>query len=145
VTYSRPFTDATIKRTRSLTHTIERFGLSLLGIACGLFVAAHLSQSRDEILASVWVLAFVTAGGAAGFYFGIDIPPHSVQPGTFDAAELTGALGTVLAASAAVTSVVMIVLDERKSVIFLTATGACWLIGVAMQLVSGLIARAKPV
>jgi FtsH-binding integral membrane protein len=140
---SEHFSAQTIRRTRSIAHVIERLGLALVGVACGLFVAAHLSQSRDEILGSLWVLALMTAGGALGFYFGIDIPPHSVAAGRFDPPELAGAIGTFLAAIAALTSVYMLVGDGRGGIAFTTLNAACWLLGVTMQTVSGFIARAR--
>lgn len=135
--------DKVIKRTRSLAHFIERFGLAMVGAACGLFVAAHMAQARDETLASLTVFAAMTGGGAIGFYTGIDIPPHAVFAGKLDPAELISAIGTFLASMAALIAVYMIVDDYRPGVTWTTLNGACWLVGVTMQIVAGTIARIR--
>ena len=113
----------------------------MIGIACGLFVAALVAQIGDGQFASFTLFALAMGGGAAGFYSGIDIPPHTTTPGSLDTTELMGAMGTFLAALAALCSVYMIVGDVRPTMGWTIIDGACWILGVILQTVSGIVAR----
>lgn len=130
-----------ISRTVSVVHIIERIGLAMVGIACGLYVAALIAQIEDGQFASFTLFALAMGGGAAGFYSKIDIPPHTTTPETLDPTELLGAVGTFLAALAALSSLYMIVGDVRPSLELTMIDGACWLLGVIMQVLSGFLAR----
>ena len=134
-----------IYRTRSVAHIIERFGLAMVGIACGLFVAALVAQTGDGQFAFFTMFAVAIGGGGIGFYSGVDIPPHTVIQGNLDSAELLGATGTFLAALAALISVYMIVDDVRPGMTWTYIVGACWLVGISMQILSGIVARARKV
>jgi Mg2+ and Co2+ transporter CorA len=83
--------------------------------------------------------------GVIGFYLGIDIPPMRVQVERqrMEAVELLSAIGTFLAAVAALVSVYAIVLDEVPQRPWQYAIGCWWLLGVMMQTAAGLVARLR--
>ncbi|MES2602536.1 MAG: hypothetical protein V4602_17180 [Pseudomonadota bacterium] len=141
-------------RTSRCAHVIERFGLSMAGASCGLFVAAHVSSARVEALGSVSVSLALMVLGAIGFYLGIDVPPHrtgrpsqgrltgeDLQP--MDPVELLSAAGTFLAATAAFVSVYSIVTDSDMTAAMTVALACGWLLGVTMQIVAGATARIR--
>jgi hypothetical protein len=134
-----------VYRSRSIAHIIERVGLAMIGIACGLFVAALVAQTGDGQFAFFTMFAVAIGGGAIGFYSGVDIPPHTLILGDLDSAELLGATGTFLAALAALVSVYMIVDDVRPGLTWTYIDGACWLIGISMQILSGIVSRVREV
>ena len=138
-------TDVFVHRTRSVAHIIERLGLAMIGITCGLFVAALIAQTDGGNFADFTMFAVAIGGGGIGFYSGVDIPPHTVILGHLDTAELIGATGTFLAALAALFSVYMIVDDVRPGLTWTIIDGACWLVGVCMQVISGIVARMREV
>ena len=141
-------------RTSRCAHVIERFGLSMAGASCGLFVAAHVSSARVEALGSISVSLALMVLGAIGFYLGIDVPPHrtgrppqgpltgkDLQP--MDPVELFSAAGTFLAAMAAFISVYSIVADSDSTPAFTLLLTFGWLLGVFMQIVAGTTARIR--
>lgn len=145
-------------RTRSTisrwAHVLERTGLALTGAACGLFVAAYVGKSSVELIGSTAAILAIMLCGAVGFYLGIDLPPappdhrmhlplpHGLGSG-WDTVELFSAVGTFLAAAAAVVSVFSIILDEtaRPGTVLLISLG--WAAGATMQIVAGIIARTR--
>jgi hypothetical protein len=132
-------------RTSRFAHVVERVGLAMAGASCGLFVAAHLGRTGIEILTSLAAIFAMTAYGAIAFYLGIDIPPHAALAGKTDPAEILSAIGTFLATIAAFISVFIIVADEDPDMAWTISIGACWLIGVTLQIVAGAIARTRAV
>jgi hypothetical protein len=90
--------------------------------------------------------------GIIGFYLGIDIPQlrasHASRavnrpaPGA-DPVELLSAIGTLLAAMAALASVYAIVFDEDPQRVWEFLIGGWWLIGAIMQIGAGSIGRLR--
>jgi hypothetical protein len=131
---------------------IERIGLAIVGALCGLFVAALVAKANIEGINSLGVLFSVVLYGSIGFYFGINIPSlpsgasSSVDsdigsnPGTSPIA-LAGAIGTFLAAVAALLSVYMIIFDEVPPLIWNVGIGFGWILGVLLQLAAGAASR----
>ena len=123
----------------------------MAGAASGLFVAAHVGSSIAALTSQGFLLVMMLAG-AIGFYLGIDTPPlpfHSANDepssaGTrtgIDAAEFLSAVGTFLAAFAAVASVGVIILRHDPHIAWTWMILAGWIVGVTMQIVAGAIAR----
>lgn len=139
-------------RTSKCAHVIERLGLSMAGASCGLFVAAHVSSARVEVLGSVAMSLTLMVLGAIGFYLGIDVPPHRIGTSPHltdeeipqnDPVELLSAAGTFLAATAAFISVYSIVTDSDTTATMTVALAAAWLLGACMQIVAGATARVR--
>lgn len=134
-------------------HVLERIGLALTGGSCGLFVAAHVGRANIELIGSAAVVFAIMIYGAAGFYLGIDLPhpatdhthlpPQQSFGAKADAVELLSAAGTFLAAVAAVISVSSIVLDETTHPVFAVLVFLAWVIGAALQIAAGIIARKR--
>lgn len=132
---------------------LERTGLAMAGAAAGLFVAALVGSSIAAFTSQGFLLIMMLAG-AAGFYLGIDTPPlpfhepHE-EPAAggparnIDAAEFLSAVGTFLAALVAFVSVGVIVLREDPHVFWTSMIMTGWVIGVAMQIIAGAIARIR--
>ncbi len=139
-------------RIRKLAHVLERTGLAMAGAACGLFVAAHVGSTISTFTSQGFILIMM-AGGAVGFYLGIDTPPlrfqeHGRAPGgeigeKIDATEFLTASGTFLATAAAFVSVGIIVLRENPHIAWTIVIMAGWVLGITMQIVAGAIARTR--
>ncbi|MCK1639166.1 hypothetical protein IVA95_16530 [Bradyrhizobium sp. 157] len=140
-------------RVRKVAHVLERLGLAMAGAASGLFVAALVGTSHAALTNQAFLLLMMI-GGALGFYLGIDTPPRPVtvsngQPtddawvGKVDTPELLGALGTFLAAFSAFACVGVIVLRHDPHVAWIWMIMAGWVVGVAMQITAGTIARLR--
>lgn len=136
-------------RVRKFAHVLERVGLAMAGAASGLFVAVHVGSSVAS-LTSQGFLVVMMISGAVGFYLGIDTPPapdaehtKSSSGGGIDAAEFLSAVGTFLAALAAFVSVSVIVLRESPELYWTIMMMLGWVVGVAMQIVAGAIARIR--
>ena len=140
-------------RVRKVAHVLERLGLAMAGAASGLFVAALVGTSHAALTNQAFLLV-VMVGGAIGFYLGIDTPPapYSVsngQPsdgtwvGRIDTPELLSAVGTFLAAFSAFACVGVIVLRHDPHMVWIWMIIAGWMIGVAMQIIAGAIARLR--
>jgi hypothetical protein len=125
----------------------------MAGAASGLFVAA-LVGSSFALLTSQAFLLVMMIGGAVGFYLGIDTPPLPFHPtssppsngGTaakIDSAELLSAAGTFLATFSAFASVGVIVLRENPRIAWIALILTGWIVGVAMQIIAGTIARTR--
>jgi len=133
-------------------HVLERIGLALTGASCGLFVAAHVGRADIELISSATAVFAMMIYGAIGFYLGIDLPhppadhdmhlPLRHGLGTrIDAVELLSAVGTFLAAVAAVISVSSIVMDETPKASSALLICLAWAVGAALQIAAGIIAR----
>jgi hypothetical protein len=136
-------------RVRKFAHVLERIGLAMAGAASGLFVAVHVGSSIASLTSQGFLLVMMISG-AVGFYLGIDTPPapdteHSKgsSGGGIDAAEFLSAVGTFLAALTAFVSVSVIVLRESPELYWTIIIMLGWLVGVAMQIVAGAIARIR--
>lgn len=124
----------------------------MAGAASGLFVGAHVGSSIAELTSQAFIL-FMMIAGAIGFYLGIDTPQMSFHlpeegeeislGGQIDSAEFLSAVGTFLAALAAFASVGVIVLRVDPHLFWTTMIMVGWVVGVAMQIVAGTIARLR--
>jgi hypothetical protein len=140
-------------RVRKVAHVLERVGLAMAGAASGLFVAALVGTSHSA-LTNQGFLLLMMIGGAVGFYLGIDTPPASFTPSTdrpadgtwdgkIDTPELLSAIGTFLAAFSAFACVGVIVLRHDPHLAWILMIMAGWVVGVAMQIFAGTIARLR--
>jgi hypothetical protein len=125
----------------------------MAGAAGGLFVAALVGTSHPALTNQAFLLAMMI-GGAVGFYLGIDTPPlpfdapggrpaNGSWVGKIDAPELLSAIGTFLAAFSAFACVGVIVLRHDPHMAWISMIMAGWVVGVAMQIVAGTIARLR--
>jgi hypothetical protein len=141
-------------RVRKFAHVLERLGLAMAGAASGLFVGVLVGSSVTA-LTSQGFLLLMMMGGAVGFYLGIDTPSLSFHPTsgrpsnggtveTVDSAELLSAIGTFLATFSAFASVIVIVLRHDPHIAWTSMIMAGWVVGVAMQIIAGAIARLRP-
>jgi len=134
-------------RVRRFAHVLERLGLAMAGAACGLFVSAHVGTSISYLTSQGFLLIMMIIG-AIGFYLGIDTPPlpfhddEVVEP-TVDSAEFLTAVGTFLATLTAFISVGIIILREEPHIAWTYMILLGWMVGVAMQIVAGAIARMR--
>lgn len=142
-------------RVRKFAHVLERLGLAMAGAASGLFVAALVGTSYAALTTQAFLLLMML-GGAIGFYLGIDTPPLPFDPtngnepakhggwnSKIDAPELLSAVGTFFAALAAFASVGVIVLRQEPHMTWIGMIMAGWVVGVAMQIIAGTIARLR--
>ena len=133
-------------RVRQCAHILERFGLAMAGAASGLFVAIHVGSSISALTSQAFLLIMMLLG-AIGFYLGIDTPqlafPKTGSTRRVDAAEFLSAVGTFLATLVAFFSVGVIVLRSEPDIAWTAAIMAGWVLGVAMQIVAGTIARTR--
>ena len=138
-------------RVRKAAHVLERLGLAMAGASCGLFVAVHVGSSIAS-LSSQGFLVVMMIGGAIGFYLGIDTPtldfhgPNGQRGGSggkIDTAEFLSAAGTFIATLVAFVSVGVIVLRENPRIVWTIAIMIGWVVGVMMQIVAGVVARAR--
>lgn len=137
-------------RVRKFAHVLERLGLAMAGAASGLFVAALVGTSHAALTNQAFLLLMMI-GGALGFYLGIDTPQRSFNLSSgddkwdrkIDTPELLSAIGTFLAAFSAFASVCIIVVRHDPHPVWIGMIMAGWVIGVAMQIVAGAIARRR--
>lgn len=139
-------------RVRRFAHVLERLGLAMAGAASGLFVGAHVGSSIAALTSQAFILLMMI-GGAIGFYLGIDTPQIPFHPheegeeinvgGQIDSAEFLSAVGTFLAALTAFAAVGVIVLRSEPHIFWTTMIMIGWVVGVAMQIVAGTIARLR--
>jgi hypothetical protein len=129
---------------------MERIGLAIMGALCGLFVAAMVAKADIEEINSLGGLFSAMLYGSLGFYFGTNVPPLSssrTSPNTGSGPRtnpiaLASAIGTFVAAVAALVSVYTIIFDETRPVIFWNVgIGSGWALGVLLQLAAGTAAR----
>lgn len=124
----------------------------MAGAASGLFVGAHVGSSIAALTSQAFILLMMIAG-AIGFYLGIDTPQMSFHlpeegeeislGGQIDSAEFLSAVGTFLATLAAFASVGVIVLRVDPHLFWTTMIMVGWVVGVAMQIIAGTIARLR--
>ena len=125
----------------------------MAGAASGLFVAALVGTSHCALTNQAFLLLMMI-GGAVGFYLGIDTPPLPLTTsngrpadgtwiGKIDTPELLSAVGTFLAAFSAFASVGLIVLRHDPHIIWTWMIMAGWVVGIAMQIIAGAIARLR--
>ena len=118
----------------------------MAGAASGLFVGV-LVGSSFAALTSQGFLLLMMIGGAVGFYLGIDTPALPFHPANggaddqIDTAEFLTAVGTFLATGSAFASVGVIVLRHNPHIAWTSMIMAGWVVGVAMQIIAGAIAR----
>jgi hypothetical protein len=140
-------------RVRKFAHVLERLGLAMAGAASGLFVGV-LVGSSFAALTSQGFLLLMMLGGAVGFYLGIDTPGLPFHPANrppangvtgerIDSAEFLSAVGTFLAAFSAFAAVGVIVLRQDPHIAWTTMIMAGWVVGVAMQIIAGAMARRR--
>jgi hypothetical protein len=132
-------------RVRKSAHVLERLGLAMAGAASGLFVGVVVGSNVDA-LTSQGFLLLMMIGGAVGFYLGIDTPALPFHPTNgaddqIDTAEFLSAVGTFLATGSAFASVALIVLRHDPHIAWTSMIMAGWVVGVAMQIIAGAIAR----
>jgi hypothetical protein len=128
---------------------MERVGLAIMGALCGLFVAAMVARADIEGINSLGALFSAVLCGSLGFYFGTNIPSlssgrafSSFSSGPkASAITLASAIGTLVAAVAALLSVYMIIFDETPPVIWNVGIGFGWALGVLLQLAAGTAVR----
>jgi len=139
-------------RRAKVAHFVERVGLAMAGASGGLFVAAHLTETRIEPLVWPSSILMMMIYGAVGFYLGIDIPPaagapdalsHAAYDSTSDTVEMLSAAGTFLATVAAFVAVSGLVIDSDMTVAGMLMVGGTWLLGGAVQIVAGAVARLR--
>ena len=91
-------------------------------------------------------------GGAVGFYLGIDTPalpfhPTNGQPSRHRRQDrflgIMDAVGTFLTTLTAFASVGVIILRLDPHIAWTTAIMAGWVVGLAMQIIAGAIARTR--
>ena len=126
--------------------------MALAGGSCALFVAAHAARANLILFGSGVAILAIMLYGAAGFYLGIDLPKPSERLHTLplrrlipktDVVELLSAVGTFLAAAAAVVSVFSIIVDEAAHLGPAVLISAAWTIGASMQIAAGVLARLR--
>ena len=124
----------------------------MAGAASGLFVAALVGTSHSALTNQAFLLLMMI-GGAVGFYLGIDTPPPRLTASNggpdgawdrkIDTPELLSAVGTFLAAFSAFACVGVIVLRHDPHLAWILMIMAGWVVGVAMQIIAGTIARLR--
>ena len=126
---------------------MERIGLAIMGALCGLFVAAMVAKADIEEINSLGALFSAVLYGSLGFYLGTNILSLSSSR-TFSntgsgskTIALVSAIGTFVAALAALVSVYMIIFDEAPPVMWNVGIGSGWALGVLLQLAAGTAAR----
>lgn len=136
---------------RNAAHILERTGLALTGGLCALFVAVNVGPVHIDLVGSMGLLLAVVIYGAAGFYFGIDIPPSgraadsSRSSHRFVATrfriEILSSIGTFLAAAAAAVAASITILDQGVGPGAIVLLSLIWLSGATMQIATGVTAR----
>jgi hypothetical protein len=134
-----------------LAQVIERIGLAIVGALCALFVAAFVARANIEAINSVGVLFSVVLYGSIGFYLGTNtpsLPSGAARRALSDSGSarrnpiaLASAIGTFLAAVAALVSVYMIIFDETPPFTWNIGIGFGWMVGALLQLAAGIAAR----
>jgi hypothetical protein len=132
-----------------LAEVTERIGLAIMGALCGLFVAAMVAKADIEEINSLGALFSAVMYGSVGSYLRTNIPSLSSGrafsnlgsgPKTNPIA-LASAIGTFVAAVAALVSVYMIIFDETPPAIWNVGIGFGWALGVLLQLAAGTAVR----
>jgi hypothetical protein len=134
-----------------LAEVMEGIGIAIMGALCGLFVAAMVAKADIEAINSVPALLSAMLYGSVGFYLRTNVPSLS-SGGSFSTTSLNPktnpialarALGTFVAAVAALVSVYMIIFDEAPPAIWNVGIGIGWAFGVLLQFAAGTAARLR--
>ena len=129
-----------------VAHVIQRCGLAITGVLCGLFVVVHLAKANVDVFDSVGLVFAMIRFGIIGFHLGNDIAPLSrkarigVIPKA-DVIEVYNSAGALLATVAALVSLWVVVFDEVLPVAWVVIVSLCWLFGVTMQIIVRLRVR----
>jgi hypothetical protein len=136
-------------RLNGFAQVMERIGFAIMGALCGLFVAAMVAKADVEEINSLGALFSAVLYGSLGFYVGTNIPSLTSSR-TFSstgsgpkAIALASAIGTFVAAVAALVSVYIIIFDETPPVMWNVGIGFGWALGVLLQLAAGTAARLR--
>lgn len=120
-------------------HLMERIGLAMVGLCCGLFVSAYLTRSGIEELTSMTFVAVVTVCSSAAFYLGIDLVR---RPRYFCSnAEILSAVGTFSVALATLSAVCSIIVDADATALKTALIAIVWTIGICALILAGLLGR----
>jgi hypothetical protein len=122
---------------------MERIGLAIMGALCGLFVAAFVARANIGGINSLGALFSAVLYGSFGFYFGTGAPRRPFSGTGPNPIALASAIGTFVAAAAALISVYMIIFDETPPAIWNVGIGLGWMLGVLLQLAAGTAARLR--
>lgn len=123
-------------------HLIERTGLAMVGICCGLFVSAYLTRSGVEEFSSMTSVATITVCSSVAFYLGID---HVHRPRYFCSnAELFGAVGTFSVAFGTLYAVCSIIVDADATTLKTAIVGISWTVGICALVLAGIFGRGVP-
>ena len=132
-----------------VAEVMEGIGIAIMGALCGLFVAAMVAKAGIEEINSLGALFSAMLYGSVGFYLRTNIPSPS-SSGVFSTTgsgpktnpiALASAVGTFVAALAALVSVYMIIFDESPPAIWNVGIGFGWAFGVLLQFAAGTAAR----
>jgi hypothetical protein len=129
-----------------VAHVVQRCGLAITGVLCGLFVVAHLAKANVDVFDSVGLVFAMIRFGIIGFHLGNDIAPLSrkarigVSPKA-DVIEIYNSAGAFLATVAAMVSVYVVVFDEVLPAVWVAIVALCWSFGVTMQIIVRLRVR----
>jgi hypothetical protein len=135
-----------------IAHIVERVGLAMAGMLCGLFVAACVIRGVSGALDTTGFVIAMCLIGMIGFYLGIDIPQARVRAFRIanrgfkprvNPVELLSAFGTFLTAMAALVAVCVIISDQVPQLTLTVVVGCPWLLGAIMQIGAGAIARLR--
>ena len=122
---------------------VERIGLAIMGALCGLFVAALVAKANIGGINSLGALLSAILYGSFGFYFGTGAAQRRFSGAGANPIALANAIGTFVAAAAALISVYMIILDETPPALWDVGIGLGWMLGVLLQLAAGTAARLR--
>jgi hypothetical protein len=123
---------------------MERTSLAIMGALC---VAAMVAKANIEEINSLGALFSAVLYGSLGFYLGTNIPSLSSSRAFSSTGSgpktiaLASAIGTFVAAFAALVSVYMIIFDETPPAVWNVGIGSGWALGVLLQLAAGTAAR----
>src|SRR3569832_1188704 len=128
-----------------LAHVVTRLGLAMTGAVAATFVAALLMRVELPWFDTVEFTVMLILLGMVGAYLGIDIPrwPSLRERPLHRSAgiDLVSAAGTFFAAGAGLLTLNTIVFDEAADGGWNLVLGFSWALGVAMQIVAGLVGR----
>src|SRR5712671_3006986 len=140
-------TAVNLSHLNGFAQVMERTGFAIMGALCGFFVAAMVAKANIEEINSLGALFSAVLYGSLGFYLGTNIPALSSSR-TFSntgtgprTVALASAIGTFVAAVAALVSVYMIISDETPPAMWNVGIGSGWALGVLLQLAAGTRAR----
>ena len=144
---------ATINRScvDKIAQLMERVGLAIMGALCALFIAAMVAKADIEQINSLGALFSAVLYGSLGLYLRANNASLSSSGASSDTGlgrktspiALASAIGTFVAAVAALVSVYIIIFDESPSRIWDVGIGFGWALGVLLQLAAGTAGRLR--